>query len=404
MNLRMLLGALLVCGLVMPAAAATDPIARVLALPKSSLLVESRGQAVIRHNADRPMVPASTLKVVTALAAIDRWGLAHRFHTDFFLDGGWLWVKGGGDPFLVSEELDLIVAALRRSGIDRLEGIATDDGYFAPTVEVAGRSNTDNPYDAPLSALSANFNTLNVKVSAGGVQSAEPQTPITPLARELARGLKPGKHRINLGKRDLAPRYFAELLGAKLGAAGVKVPAGVWRDGRVPEDARRIYRHENSRDLRELILGMLEFSNNFIANHLFLMMADGGDSGPLTMTAAEQAMAAWVARTFGWRDYRIEEGAGLSRNNRLSARQLLEAVKAFAPYRDLMPSEGVGVLAKTGTLTGVSTLAGFVRRDGGWQPFALMMNQPVDYGLRLQVAQSLTREPDLLAYCRSRSC
>ena len=108
MSHRSFFALVLVIGLMAPAMAANDPIARVLALPKASLVVEEGHKAVVKHNADRPMVPASTLKLVTALAAIDHWGLAHRFHTDFYLDGGWLWVKGGGDPFLVSEELDLI--------------------------------------------------------------------------------------------------------------------------------------------------------------------------------------------------------------------------------------------------------------------------------------------------------
>jgi len=115
-------------------------------------------------------------------------------------------------------------------------------------------------------------------------------------------------------------------------------------------------------------------------------------------------MAAWVDRTFGWRDYRIEEGAGLSRGNRISARQLVQVVRAFDPYRDLLPQEGEGVFAKTGTLTGVSTLAGYVRRSGRWVPFALMINEPVDYGLRLQVAAALTSEPDLSVYCRKGAC
>jgi D-alanyl-D-alanine carboxypeptidase/D-alanyl-D-alanine-endopeptidase (penicillin-binding protein 4) len=68
-------------------------------------------------------------------------------------------------------------------------------------------------------------------------------------------------------------------------------------------------------------------------------------------------------------------------------------MEAFAPYRDLMPvQEGNGgVRAKTGTLTGVSCYAGYVRRGGDWQPFALMINQPVDYNLRLRVASALVR-------------
>jgi D-alanyl-D-alanine carboxypeptidase/D-alanyl-D-alanine-endopeptidase (penicillin-binding protein 4) len=382
-----------------------NAIPGVLALPGASLVVEERGRVVIAHQADRPMVPASTLKLVTALAAIDRWGLDHRSTTGFYIDDdGWLWVRGSGDPFLVSEELDVVVAALRARGIEDLAGIATDASRFAPGVEVAGRSASDNPYDAPVSALAVNFNTLNLTVSAGGqVASAESQTPLTPLALSLSKGLAPGRHRINLGQEDLAPRYFAEVLAAKLRLAGVAVGGG-WRAGRVPARLEPVYLHANRRDLREVLSAMLEYSNNFIANQLFMQLGDDGSGAPLTMAHARQRVREWVEGTFGWTDFRIDEGAGLSRGNRLSARQLLAVVKAFAPYRDLLPAEGSDIRAKTGTLRGVSCYAGFVRRDGDWVPFGLMINQPASWDLRLRVARDLARSGDLEGYCSSVSC
>jgi D-alanyl-D-alanine carboxypeptidase/D-alanyl-D-alanine-endopeptidase (penicillin-binding protein 4) len=66
---------------------------------------------------------------------------------------------------------------------------------------------------------------------------------------------------------------------------------------------------------------------------------------------------------------------------------------AFAPNFDLMPvHEGNNdVHAKSGTLTGVSCYAGYVRRGTTWAPFALMINQPVDYNLRLRVASALVK-------------
>ena len=95
-------------GLVLPprsGLAAGDAITQVLALKEASLILEVDGKVRIAHLADQPMIPASTMKVVTALAAIQRWGLDHRFHTDVSTLDGWLWVTGG-DPYLVSEELD----------------------------------------------------------------------------------------------------------------------------------------------------------------------------------------------------------------------------------------------------------------------------------------------------------
>jgi D-alanyl-D-alanine carboxypeptidase/D-alanyl-D-alanine-endopeptidase (penicillin-binding protein 4) len=424
------------------AEAAGNPVARALALPKASLMLEEGGRAVIARQVDRPMVPASTMKILTALAAIQRWGLNHRFHTDFYRsDDGWLWVKGWGDPFLVSEELDLIARALRREGVRSVAGIGADDTYFAADVEIRGRSSSNNPYDAPVTALAANFNTVTLIKRGDRVSSGEAQTPITPLARRFARGLGAGKHRVNLSEREPAVRYFGELIGAKLAANGIEVgegrrvgflPAGskrVYRhrnsrdlravaklaangievgEGRrvgfLPAGSKRVYRHRNSRDLRAVLSSMLEYSNNFIANDLFLLLGDRGDGRPISMAQAQRTAADWAEETFGWRQFRIEDGAGLSRGNQLSARQLLQAVKAFAPYRDLLPRQNGLVRAKTGTLRGVSTYAGFVNRKGRWEPFSLLINQPVDYGFRLQVANALAETPNIERYCPGASC
>lgn len=387
-------------------AAAGGPLATVIELPQAALLVEESGKTRIARQPDRPMIPASTVKLLTALAAIERWGLEHRFSTDFLRDGdGWLWVRGYGDPFLVAEEIDGVAAELRRRGVERLPGIGLDDGHFADSVEIPGRSATDNPYDAPASALAANFNTISVRVTAQGVSSAERQTPLTALARELARGLPQGVQRVNLRERALATRYFGELLAAKLQAAGVSVGARQ-RSGAVPDGARLIYRHTNSRELRSVLADMLEFSSNFIANQLFLMLAvtEDGRGTAVTLEAAQRRMHAWIGTRFGWRDYRIADGAGLSRDNRLSARQLLELVKAFAPYRDLLPAQGPAIRAKTGTLRGVSCYAGFVERGGAWVPFSLLINQPVAYDLRLRAAEALAETPDLATLCAGARC
>jgi D-alanyl-D-alanine carboxypeptidase/D-alanyl-D-alanine-endopeptidase (penicillin-binding protein 4) len=368
---------------------AADALSRVLAMPKASLLVEEGGREARSRQPDRPMIPASTMKIVTALRAIQRWGLDHRFRTDFHLtDDNWLWIEGRGDPYLVSEELDLVVATLKRQGLRSVAGVGTDDSLFAADVEIAGRSSSNNPYDAPVTALAVNFNTINVVRSRDGVRSAEAQTPLTPLARQLAQPLASGTHRINLQERELALHYAGELLAAKLSAAGIPVGGGL-RTGRVPAGAAQIYRHHGSRDLRAVIESMLEYSNNFIANDLFLLLGDAGDGLPLDTAKAQRAADAWARKTFGWRDHRIEDGAGLSPGNRLSARQLLDAVKAFAPYQDLLPSQNGRVRAKTGTLSGVSCYAGFVQRNGGWEPFSLLINQLVPHALRLEVADAL---------------
>ncbi len=413
MSLRPILGrltfALFAAGLVVlagtgPVQAGGSAVARALALPKASLLVEEGGKAVVAHQADRPMMPASTMKLLTALAAIQRWGLDHHFETRLLRDGtGRLWVQGAGDPYLVSEELDLMARAVRAAGVTSVAGVGADDTLFAPTLDIPGRSASSNPYDAPVTALAANFNTVNLRVKGGAVASNESQTPLTPLAQRLGRGLGNGTQRVNLKDSGLGARYFAEVFSAKLEAAGVRV-TGEPVVGRVPSGAKALLTHRNSRSLRAVLAPMLEYSNNFVANGLFVALADRGDGSTITIARAQKSMAAWIDKTFRWRDYRVEDGAGLSRGNRLSARQLVDVLDAFAPYRSLMPRQGDQILAKTGTLTGVSAYAGYVNRDGAWIPFSLLINQAVDAGLRKQVATELVRAQNLRALCPGASC
>ena len=375
-----------------------DPISRAVSLSNASLVVEEGGKEVISANADRPMVPASTMKLVTALAAIERWGLDHRFTTDFYRGrDGRLWVKGGGDPYLVSEELDSAVAGLKRQGLRDVTGIGLDDTLFAASDKIPGRSSSDNPYDAPVTALAANFNTVNVRVSGGSVSSAEPQTPITATAKRLAAGMGNGKQRVNLKTRVNSLAYFGELLEAKLKAAGIAVKGGV-EIAPLPAGAKRLYSHRNSRTLETVVTNMLEYSTNFVANNLFLLLGEQG--GRSSMAASQRVVESWAQRKFGWRNFTIEDGAGLSRGNRISGRQLIEVLDAMAPYRRLVPQQdnNANVRAKTGTLRGVSCYAGWVRRGSAWVPFSLLINQPVDYGFRLQVASALAGAPSLARY------
>jgi D-alanyl-D-alanine carboxypeptidase/D-alanyl-D-alanine-endopeptidase (penicillin-binding protein 4) len=375
-----------------------DPIARAVSLSNASLVVEEGGRLVIAANADRPMVPASTMKLITALAAIERWGLDHRFSTAFYLGSdGRLWVKGFGDPYLVSEELDSAIAALKRQGVRDLAGIGLDDSLFAADDRIPGRSSSDNPYDAPVTALAVNFNTVNVQVSGGRVSSAEAQTPITATAARLGKGMGNGKQRVNLKTRANALAYFGELLEAKLKAAGVRVDGGV-EIGRLPGGARKLYTHRNSRTLETVLTNMLEYSTNFVANSLFLSLGEQGGSS--SMAASQRVMEAWARRKFGWSNFSIEDGAGLSRGNRISGAQMIDVLNAMAPYRRLVPQQdnNANVRAKTGTLRGVSCYAGWVRRGGAWVPFSLLINQPVDYGFRQQVASALAGAASLARY------
>src|SRR6476661_7026575 len=186
---------LLACALVLlPAPALAGAKEKVAALAPSGLVLvmDAEGKELIAQNADHPFVPASVTKVVTAWLAMEVLGGDYRFETRFYLDKDRvLYVRGGGDPFLVSEELAEIgkelVAAI---GKEPITGIVLDASYYPPDIRIPGIENTTESYDALNSALAVNFNTIAAVRKGIRVSSAESQTPITPIAiREFkARG------------------------------------------------------------------------------------------------------------------------------------------------------------------------------------------------------------------------
>ncbi|WP_172959668.1 D-alanyl-D-alanine carboxypeptidase [Thiomicrorhabdus aquaedulcis] len=187
------------------------------------LFTDEKGRVLQAQAANRAFIPASTTKLVTAYLALQHWGAQHRFKTEFYLQGNTLWIKGYGDPYLVSEELahmaNQLAVKLRALGVVKLNGLHLDTDYYSPGLVMPGISNTDNPYDAIPSVLAANFNTINIQKKAGQLSSAEPQTPLTQsglqVAKTIARFKEGGgtRQRVNLGKDPrLAERYFAEQL------------------------------------------------------------------------------------------------------------------------------------------------------------------------------------------------
>ncbi len=204
---------------------------------KGAVLLENHGQLLVALDPDTPLLPASTLKIATSLLALDILGKDFRFATNLYLHRNLLYIKGAGDPFLVSEEIERMAGMLRAGGITAVDGIVLDDGYFNLEKEDF-YGNSDNPYEALNDALAVNFNTINVEVSPDGkVRSAEEQTPTLPLMRDFAANLPPGTQRISLPRRrPVVLRYCGELFLAIFKNAGIRVKGG-WQKGKVPFDA-----------------------------------------------------------------------------------------------------------------------------------------------------------------------
>lgn len=356
------------------------------------LVVDTQGQQLLADNNQRAFIPASTTKIVTAWLALYRWGENHRFATDFHFDhqSNTLTIKGSGDPFLVSEELLIIANNLSQRGINRVDRIILDGSAFSSGLILPGTGRTNNPYDAVPSALAANFNTVNLKRVKRRIRSAESQTPLTPIAKRMYRGIKKKKLRVNLGRDPRkAERYFGELLFAMLKKQGVSV-GGQIQQGIAPQQAP-FYKHLNTRTLGDMIRPMMKYSTNFIANQLVLMMAQEQFQRPANARDVQSYMEDNLRAHFKWTGITFQEGAGLSRKNRISPKQLVELLQNFTQYRHLLPEVETGVFAKSGTLNKVSTLAGYIVDGNQWKPFALMMNQAVPHKLRNRIAKELRR-------------
>lgn len=357
------------------------------------LMVDKLGQAVLSDHANTAFIPASTTKLVTAWLALKHWGEDYHFTTRFYLDNTThtLWIKGSGDPFLISEELQLIANNLKKQGIKQINAIGLDNSLFQANVLLPGTGKSNNPYDAVPSTLAANFNTINLKKIKGKVVSAESQTPLTDYAKSFSTQLKGRSLRVNTG-RDAAnaEKNFAQLLAAFLRKQGVKVKTEIVR-GKVDKQPL-FYTHTNSKPLAEMIRAMMKYSTNFLANQLVLVLSAEAYHRPANAHDVQRYIEQTLIKNFHWKNFIIKDGAGLSRENRLSPKQLVDVLEAFKPWKHLLPEIEPSIYAKSGTMNGISTLAGYIVDTNNWQPFALMMNQAVPYKFRNRIAVELVKK------------
>ncbi len=324
-------------------------------------VVDSAGNELVAQNADEPFVPASVTKIVTAWLALQVLGPDYRFQTRFYLDKNRvLYVRGGGDPFLVSEELALLAPQLVAAiGKEPIKGIVLDASSYPASIRIPGIEDSKESYDALNSALAVNFNTINAIRNGNSVRSAESQTPITPLAisQFRARGPK-GRGRISLSQDPaVSLKYAGELIAAFIGQAGGTVKGPI-STGSVPKGLEPIYVHQQSRTLSEILVLLLMASNNYIANQVFLEIGGQRKGGPVSLEKSLQ-VANEILAANGLADaIHLEEGSGISRGNRFTARGLAKVLELFAPNAKLLRGHDGG-LNKTGTLDGVRTLAGY---------------------------------------------
>ncbi len=349
--------------LLLPAPAVAGARETVASLAPSGLVlvVDADGRELIAQNADEPFVPASVTKIVTAWLAMEVLGADYRFETRFYLDDKRvLYVRGGGDPFLISEELAPLAAEVVKAvGKEPINGIVLDASYYPPSLSIPGIEDDGEAYDALNSALAVNFNTLYAMRSGNTVRSAEPQTPITPLAIAQFRARGPnGKGRISLAQDPaVSLQYAGELIAAFIELAGGSVKGKI-TTGTAPAGLEPVAVHRQSRTLSEILIELFRASNNYIANQVFLEIGGRRLGGPVSLEKSLEVANAMLAANGLASDIHLEEGSGISRNNRFTARGLAKVLGLFAPHADLLRGHDGG-RDKTGTMDGVRTLAGY---------------------------------------------
>ncbi|WP_242356710.1 D-alanyl-D-alanine carboxypeptidase/D-alanyl-D-alanine-endopeptidase [Anaeromyxobacter sp. SG64] len=412
--------------------AALDSIVQgsALAGARAGVLVAdvTSGDVLYAREADVLLNPASNVKLVTSAAALARLGPGYRFATEFLVDAPsarspqvrTLYVRGRGDPTLVTERLWAIAGELAHLGIRRVGDVVLDDGWFDAERYGPGydQEEGDRSYLAPTGALSLNWNAVAVYVGPGagrgqkGRVELEPQSPffevvnrtrtVGPRGRRhvtVESSLAGGRQRIVIsgpvpaGSRvqpvwrrvDDPPRYLGHTLARLLELRGVKV-MGAIHTGAVPRGAKLVH-VATSDTLAEIVRRLNKNSNNFVAEQLVKTLGAEAKGAPGSWPKGIEAVGEFLATLGVPRGaYVMKNGSGLNDTNRFSARQLVTLLRAMwarfplqAEYVTSLPVAGRDgtirwrmdgtaadghLRAKTGTLENVTSLSGYVETAG----------------------------------------
>ncbi len=359
-----------------------DDLEHLIGSRDAVLVSDPNGHIIFSKNVDKKLIPASTIKIFTALSAIHYLGPDYKFFTEFYLDRhSNLKIKGYGDPFLISETVEKMIHRLSMmlyAEFNIINDLVLDSSYFDASTVIPGVNVSYEPYDAPNGALCVNFNTVNFKRNKNGVYvSAESQTPLLPFILPRVKASQMDHGRIVLSsQRNEMTRYAGHLFLYFLKKEGIRFN-GRLRLGKVQKEADKlIYRYVSSFSLMQTLSKLLEYSNNFIANQLLITLGAKAYGPPGNLEKGVRASLIFAKNILDIDDIQIEEGSGISRKNQISARDFYKILNAFIPYYFLMRHTDQ-MFYKTGTLKGIHTRAGYIKKKNGeLYPFVLMINTP----------------------------
>ena len=387
---------------------------------------------------DRQLSPASVTKAYLSAAALNRFGPQHRFTSQLVSSAsiengvlrGDLVFEGGGDPGLTTENLWRLVQRLHLAGVREVEGALVVSQWRFGSVDciTTDRCNAltrvANAYSAPLSSAGVNFGSWCVNV-APATNAGEPaqvglcdsQTSL--ITRPANSGTEISAERItdergdvmrltgqistNATARDVyrgagdAAETTAQVLMGMLNQAGIQVREA-WRvsSSQPPSSAQRLAAVD-SQPLQELLLRIMNYSNNYMADVLALDLVETPQA---QLRQAGQAIETYAHSLPGHGPLTLYSGSGLTTENRTSAQGVNVMLEDMFRQSSLFPSfvaafqspaNGVmrfirrgsstfqnNVMIKTGTLNqpfAVRAAAGYFRTaQGRWGVFSVMVN------------------------------
>jgi D-alanyl-D-alanine carboxypeptidase/D-alanyl-D-alanine-endopeptidase (penicillin-binding protein 4) len=405
-----------------------------------TMLVVDRGTGaeLFAKHPERSLAPASTQKLLTALASLDAFGAGHQFTTEVFApappsaDGvvASLAVRGA-DPAMTGEQWWRLASDLRALGVAEIAGdVLLDDSLLdAERWHPSWQPVSARAYHAPIGAISANYGAFRVIVSPGAKSgsaarvrvdpplayfplenSVRTATPGSGASLTVERALSPsgdaervsvggaialGADRVEIWRSVIDPTaYAAAVFRQQLEGAGIHI-GGRAVAGSVPTGAGLLYEFDGL-PLRTTADLLLKYSNNFIAETLLKLLGRLDTGAPGSWANGAAALRARLgALGLPLEGSVLVDGSGLSRDNRVSARLLVAALRkadqTFAIGPDLLASLPIAaedgtlrkradgarglVRAKTGSLDGVTALAGWAHTARGRElVFALISN------------------------------
>ena len=407
------------------------------------LVTDAQGKTAPRvsHRATVPMNPASLMKLVTTYAALDLLGPAFTWNTPVYVEGavrdgtlfGNLYIKGQGDPKLVSERLWLLLRRVQGLGVKTIAGDIVLDRSAFENVEVDPSlfdGEPLRPYNAAPDALLLNFKAVVMTfvpdrtANTAQIQFEPPLSGVqmqhsVPLSNgdcgDYRSALKAdfsdpaairfgGAYPANCGERVWATAY------ADPKSYATRAVDGMWREmggklagsvryASVPATLTRPAFEISSPPLPEVIRDINKYSNNVMAQQLFLTLSLQAKmpGSVATLATSRDVVQRWWRSTVSNDDLPVlDNGSGLSRSERISANalgKLLQSAYASPVMPELMsslPITGVdGTLRgrrsaargsahlKSGTLRDVTGVAGYVLANSGKRYVIVMIiNQP----------------------------